>query len=93
MLCIPKPPVRWEVIIRRSNFVQECTEKHPPDKCLSNQTNVGPTWPHLVIRGAIGGLRHIGHVEFPSVIAEDGCNEASAEMRGTKIWMISDHWK
>lgn len=33
MLCIPKPPIRWEVIIRCSDFVQACTDKNPLGEC------------------------------------------------------------
>lgn len=54
------------------------------------------TCPHFVIRGALGGDKHIGHVVKPSSLlsrSELADVDASADDRGMITWRISCHWK
>jgi len=52
MLHIPTPPARWEVIIRRSNFVQGYTEKNALGACR----HIRRTLDLHVRTGSFGGL-------------------------------------
>jgi hypothetical protein len=54
------------------------------------------TCPHLVIRGAVGGERQIGHVVCPSSWLNDtapAAADASADERGMMTCNMSCHWK
>lgn len=54
------------------------------------------TCPHFVIRGAVGGERHIGHVVWPSTSTDSSpgaVTDANADERGMITCKISCHWK
>lgn len=53
------------------------------------------TCPHFVIRGAVGGERHMGHVVYPSswVHSLPLAAEVNADERGMITWSMSCHWK
>lgn len=65
-------------------------------KTMGDLSQIALTCPHLVMRGAVGGARQIGHVVWPSSWANRSplaAAVAKADDLGTMTCKMSGHWK